>query len=124
MKNKKKEVTIYDVAQALSVSPTTVSRALKDHFSIGKDTTKAVKKMAEKMGYRPNTLAAGLRSNKTNTIGVIISWIDRPFISSLIGGIEEAANEADYNVIITQSNDSYEKEVANTNTLYNSRVGG
>jgi LacI family transcriptional regulator len=80
--------------------------------------------MAEKMGYRPNTLAAGLRSNKTNTIGVIISWIDRPFISSLIGGIEEAANEADYNVIITQSNDSYEKEVANANTLYNSRVGG
>jgi len=124
MKNNKKEVTIYDIAQELNVSPTTVSRALKDHFSIGKDTIKVVKKMAKKMEYRPNAMAASLRSNKTQTIGVIISWIDRPFISSLIRGIEEAANSAGYNVIITQSNDLYEKEVANADVLYNNRVGG
>lgn len=121
---KKKEVTIYDVAQELNVSPTTVSRALKDHFSIGKETTKAVKKMAKKLGYRPNGIAASLRNNKTNTIGMIISWIDRPFISSLISGVEDVANKAGYSVIISQSNDSYEKEVTNAGTLYDARVCG
>lgn len=123
MKNKK-EVTIYDIANELKVSPSTVSRALKDHYSIGKDTIKAVKKLANERGYRPNTIAASLRRNKTNTIGVMISWINRPFISGLISGIEEAASKAGYNVIISQSHDSYENEVANTRALYASRVGG
>lgn len=121
---KKKEVTIYDVAQKLNVSPTTVSRALKDHFSIDKDTTKAVKKMAKKLSYRPNGITSSLRNSKTNTIGVIISWIDRPFISSLISGVEDVANKAGYNIIISQSNDSYKKEVLNASTLYDNRVCG
>lgn len=120
----KKEVTIYDLARELNVSPTTVSRALKDHFSIGKETTKAVKKRAKELGYQPNSIASNLRRNKTNTIGVIISWINRPFISSLISGIEEVANQAGYNVIISQSCDSYEKEVANAKTLLANRVDG
>lgn len=123
MKNNK-EVTIYDIARELNVSPTTVSRALNDHFSIGKETTKAVKKLAQELGYRPNTIASSLRKNKTNTIGVITSWINRPFISSLISGIENVANQAGCNVIISQSTDSYEKEVANAKTLYSSRVDG
>ncbi len=80
--------------------------------------------MAEKMGYRPNTLAAGLRGNKTKTIGVLISRINRPFISSLISGIEETAQKEGYNVIITQSHDSYEDEVNLAATLYSSRVSG
>ena len=103
-----KEVTIYDIANELNVSPSTVSRALKGHHSIGKDTIKAVKKLAEKRGYRPNGIAASLRQSKTNTIGVIISWINRPFISSLISGVEQAANKEGFKVIITQSHDSYD----------------
>lgn len=123
MKNKK-EVTIYDIANELKVSPSTVSRALKGHYSIGKETIKAVKKLADKRGYRPNTIAASLRNSKTNTIGVIISWINRPFVSSLISGIEQAANKEGFNVIISQSHDSFESEVANARALYDSRVGG
>ncbi len=123
-KKNNKEVTIYDIARELNVSPATVSRALKNHYSIGKETTQAVKKMAEKLGYQPNTIASSLRKNKTNTIGVIVSWINRPFVSSLISGIEEVVNQAGYNVIISQSCDSYEKEVANAKTLYSSRVDG
>ena len=70
MNNRNRDITIYDVAQALSVSATTVSRALKDHHSIGKETKKKVKKMALTMGYEPNVIASGLRKKKTNTIGV------------------------------------------------------
>lgn len=121
---KKKEITIYDIARELNVSPSTVSRALKDHHSIGKKTKKAVLKLADQRGYQPNSIAASLRSNKTNTIGVIISWINRPFISSLITGVEIAANEAGYNVIISQSHDSYQNEVANAQALYTSRIEG
>ena len=124
MKRNKKEVTIYDIAEELNVSATTVSRALNDHFSIGKETTLAVKKLAKEMGYRPNIIASGLRKNKTNAIGVIVSWIHRPFISSLISGIEEVADKAGYNVIISQSCDSFEKEITKAQTLYASRVDG
>lgn len=123
MKNKK-EVTIYDIAQDLNVSPSTVSRALKDHFSIGKEMIELVKKQAKQRGYRPNGIAASLRRNKTNTIGIITSWINRPFISSLISGVEEEVAKAGYNVIICQSHDSYESELANAKALYDSRVGG
>lgn len=119
-----KEVTIYDLAQELNVSPSTVSRALKEHPSIGKETIQAVKKLAEARGYRPNHIAASLRNNKTNTIGVIISLINRPFISSLISGIEEEARKEGYNVLISQSHDSYANEVANAKALYDSRVSG
>ncbi len=124
MKKNNKSVTIYDIAQELNVSPTTVSRALKDHFSIGKETTKAVKRTAKRLGYRPNAIAASLRHNKTNTIGVMISWINRPFVSSLISGMEDFANEHGYSVLISQSNDLFEKEVGNASTLYDSRVCG
>lgn len=120
----RKEVTIYDLAQELNVSPSTVSRALKDHFSIGKEMIDLVKQRAKQRGYRPNGIAASLRRNKTNTIGIMTSWINRPFISSLISGVEEEAAKAGYNVIISQSHDSYESEIANAKALYDSRVGG
>lgn len=121
---KKKEITIYDIAKELNVSASTVSRALKDHHSISKSTKRSILKLANERGYKPNSIAASLRSNKTNTIGVIISWINRPFISSLISGIEMAANKAGYNVIISQSHDSYASEVANAQALYASRCEG
>lgn len=80
--------------------------------------------MAEEMGYVPNTLAAGLRGNKTNTIGVLIPTITQPFLSSLISGIEIAARKSGYNVIIVQSHDSYLEEVSMAKSLYSSRVSG
>lgn len=76
------------------------------------------------MGYVPNTLAAGLRGNKTNTIGVLIPTVTQPFLSSLISGIEIAAQKSGYNVIIMQSHDSYEEEVSMAKSLYGSRVSG
>jgi LacI family transcriptional regulator len=121
---KKSEVTIYDIAKELNVSPSTVSRALKDHHSIGKKTKKAVIKLAEQRGYQPNAIAASLRISRTNSIGVITPWINRPFISSLISGVEMTVNNSGYNVIISQSHDKYESEVNNAQALYNSRIEG
>ena len=124
MNKEKKAVTIYDIAEALHVSSATVSRALKNHKSIGTATTKAVMDMANKMGYHPNKMASSLRTKKTKTIGAIFPWINRPFTSSVISGIEDIANQEGYNVIISQSNDFYRKEVSNTNTLLDSRIDG
>lgn len=122
MGNKKKAVTIHDLAQELNVSPSTVSRALNDHSSIGKQTKKAVKKLAKERGYRPNTIASSLRTNRSNTFGIMVSWINRPFISSLISGVEEAARESGNRVIISQSHDHTELEMENMQALYDSRI--
>ena len=102
-----RDITIYDIANELNLSSSTVSRALKNHRSISKKTIKRVNEMADKMGYTPNELASSLRNNKTKTIGVLISRLNRPFVTSLISGIEETAQKAGYNVIIAQSHDSY-----------------
>ncbi|MDT0647971.1 LacI family DNA-binding transcriptional regulator [Zunongwangia sp. F260] len=121
---KKKEVTIYDLAKELKVSPSTISRALNNHKSISQKTTREIQKTAKDLGYRPNSLAASLRNNKSKTIGIMISRINRPFVSSLISGVENTARKAGYNVIISQSNDKYENEVSNAKALYDSRVSG
>lgn len=119
-----KDITIYDIAEKLNLATSTISRALKDHPSISDKTIKMVKETAEEMGYVPNTLAAGLRGNKTNTIGVLIPTVTQPFLSSLISGIEITAQKSGYNVIIMQSHDSYEEEVSMAKSLYSSRVSG
>lgn len=119
-----KDITIYDIAEKLNLATSTISRALKDHPSISDKTIKKVKKTAEEMGYVPNTLAAGLRGNRTNTIGVLIPTVTQPFLSSLISGIEITAQKSGYNVIIMQSHDSYEEEVSMAKSLYSSRVSG
>ncbi|HKK74627.1 MAG TPA: LacI family DNA-binding transcriptional regulator [Saprospiraceae bacterium] len=122
MEDKKKDITIYDIASRLNVSASTVSRALRNHQSIGKKTKKAVQELADEMGYRPNKLASSLRTNNSKTIGVLVSWINRPFIASLIAGIENAAREKGYQVIICQSHDNVELEKEYLRALYNSRV--
>ncbi len=122
MGNKKKAVTIHDLAQELNVSPSTVSRALNGHPSIGKQTSKAVKKLAMERGYRPNTIASSLRTKRSNTFGIMAPWINRPFISSLIAGIEEAARESGNRVIISQSHDHTKLEKENLQALYDSRI--
>jgi LacI family transcriptional regulator len=119
-----KDVTIYDIAERLNLAASTISRALKDHHSIGKTTTQLVKKTATEMGFRPNSMAASLRNKKTKTIGVLIPRINRPFMSTLVSGIEESLQKAGYNVIIIQSNDSYKNEVKMTKVLYSNRVSG
>ncbi|MBA4055816.1 MAG: LacI family transcriptional regulator [Marivirga sp.] len=121
---KREKSTIHDIARKLNITASTVSRALNDNPRISEATKKAVQKAAEKLNYQPNHIAAALRNGKSNIIGIIVPNVDRSFFSSVVRGIEEIANKARYNVMICQSYDSYEKEVANVNALLSARVDG
>lgn len=118
------QVTIKDIARELGISPSTVSRALKDHPDISPETKKAVNELAEKLNYQPNIVALNLRQSKTNTLGVIIPEIVHFFFSTVISGIEDVAYSAGYNVILAQSNESLEREKTDIKALFNSRVDG
>src|SRR3982750_5042025 len=118
------QVTIKDIARELGISPSTVSRALKDHPDISAETKKAVNELADRLNYQPNIVALNLRQRKTNTIGVIIPEIVHFFFSTIISGIEDIAYKAGYNVIFTQSGESFAREATNLKALFNSRVDG
>lgn len=119
-----KRITITKLADQLKLSPSTVSRALKNHPGIGKATCKRVQKLASDLGYFPNSIASNLRRKKTNLIGIMVPRIDRHFHSNVISGIEEAANKAGYYVAIFQSKDSYQKEIDNVRMLLSNRADG
>ncbi len=121
---KSSQATIKDIARALGISPSTVSRALKDHPDISPKTRKAVKELADKLHYEPNAIALSLRSRSSKMIGVIIPEIVHYFFSSVISGIEEIASNIGYTVIICQSNEDYEKEKNIIHSLMSSRVDG
>lgn len=121
---KKGLVTIKDIAKELRISPSTVSRALKDHPDISDKTKVLVNALAKEWNYKPNALALSLRNNKSNVIGVIVPEIVHHFFSSVISGIEEIAQLEGYNVMMFQSNESYQREVKNVQALLSSRVDG
>ncbi|OQP61783.1 LacI family transcriptional regulator [Niastella vici] len=121
---KPKEVTIYDLARKLNVSIATVSRALKDDPVVSKKTKKKVFDLAEEMGYRYNHFARNLREQRTYTIGVIVPRLNSYFMSTVIAGIESVANNEGYTLIISQSSESAEKELASAKTMFNNRVDG
>lgn len=121
---KRHTVTIKDIAKELGISPSTVSRALKDHIEISQSTKDAVKRVAKELNYQPNSLALSLRYSRSNTIGVVIPEIVHFFFSTVISGIEDVAQARGYNLIITQSNESLEREMVNIQTLFNNRVDG
>ncbi|MFT3676606.1 MAG: LacI family DNA-binding transcriptional regulator [Chitinophagaceae bacterium] len=119
-----KEVTIYDIARHLSISATTVSRGLKNHPAINKNTRKKIFEAARELGYRSNLFASSLRSKRTQTLGVIVPRLNSYFVSSVLAGMEDAANREGYNLIISQSLESAEKEMANAHIMFNKRVDG
>lgn len=121
---KKGQVTIRDIALKLDISISTVSRALRGMDEVKPETKKAVMEMAQKMNYEPNLIAQSLRSNRTNTLGIIVPDLVPHFFAANISGMQELAARRNYNVMICQSNESYETEVKNIHTLVSSRVDG
>lgn len=121
---KKADATIHDIARLLNISASTVSRGLKDNPLISAATREKIRKAAEDMGYRPNVVASSLRTKRSNTIGIIVPYINRHFFSSVVSGVEEVAYKAGFAVTISQSNDNYQKEVQLARALYDSRVDG
>ena len=119
-----KEITIYDIADQLGVSPATVSRALSNNPSISISTRKKINSLAEKLGYRHNHFASSLRLQKTHTIGVILHELNSYFITSVLAGIEKIVTEAKYNLIIAHSAENPNLEAANARNLFHKRVDG
>jgi LacI family transcriptional regulator len=119
-----REVTIYDIARALNISASTVSRGLKDHPHVRKEMKKKILATAGKMGYQQNKFASNLRQKQTFTIGVVIPRLDSYFMSSAISGMEKIANDSGYNLIISQSQELLKKESACISTLFHTRVDG
>lgn len=119
-----KEITIYDLARELDLSPATVSRGLKNHQAINKDTRKRIVEKAEELGYRSNNFASSLRQQKSHTIGVLVPQLNSNFIVSVLSGIEKVTAAANYDIIIAHSSESGKKEVANANNLFHKRVDG
>lgn len=117
-------VTIKDIAKALNLSTSTVSRALRDSYEINAETKRLVLEYATKMDYRPNPIAQGLKENRSRAIAVIVPEIANHFFSEAITGIEDVANALGYDVVIFQSHESYEKEVSNIRNVVARRVDG
>jgi DNA-binding LacI/PurR family transcriptional regulator len=116
--------TIKDIAKALGISTSTVSRALRDSYEISEATKQLVVDYAKNVNYKPNPIALSLKAKKSKSIGVIVPEISNNFFSEVINGIECAANYYGYNVIITQSFESYENEMDNASFLASRSIDG
>lgn len=120
----KKKTTIYDIAQALNVTVSTVSRALSGFPAISDATRQAVIEMATKLNYSPNKLASALKSGKTFIVGVIVPSVEAHFFASIIHSIEEGLRASGYRVILYQSNESVANEINGVKTLLEAQVDG
>jgi LacI family repressor for deo operon, udp, cdd, tsx, nupC, and nupG len=120
--NPKKRITIYDIAERLNVTASTVSRALSNNGYVNETTKQLVLKTAAELNYKRNTLASNLRMGKTKTIGVVVPRINQNFFANVIAGIEDSTYQKGYNLIICQSDELHDKEVKCVNTLINQHV--
>ncbi|MBE9583734.1 LacI family DNA-binding transcriptional regulator [Mucilaginibacter sp. JRF] len=118
----KKRTTIYDIAEKLNITASSVSRALNNSSHVNEETKKLVLKTAAELNYKRNILASNLRKGESKTIGIVVPRINQNIFSNVIAGIEETTYSKDYNLIICQSNESHEKEVKSINALINQHV--
>lgn len=116
--------TCREVAKLAGVSTATVSRAFKSGSSINDETQKKILDAAAQLNYVPNLLARGLKSKKSNIIGLIVSDIDNPFYSVVIQNIEAELKKMNYRIIMLFSNENEQQEIENLNILLSSRVDG
>lgn len=119
-----KRVTIKDLAQQLGVSPSTISRALKDHPDIGLSMRQEVKDLAEKLNYRPNRMAVNLRQRSSRLIGLIIPEVTMFFYPSVIKGIEQILHAQGYRLLMLQTYDQLDREVESAQICFENDVAG
>ena len=118
----KKNITIKELSKILEVSISTVSKALNDSYEISDTTKERIKTAAKTYNYKPNKLAVNLKSGKTNTIGVVLPSIKNFFMSRVLRGIDSVIAKSNYNIIISITNESFDKEVQSIQTLSNGLV--
>jgi len=119
-----RRVTLRDIASLTGFSINTVSRSLNNKEEVNADTRAKILAAADKLGYRPNRLAKGLRSNKTGTIGVVVTDVANPFFSALVKGIARAARDLGYSIILQDSDEDYAGEEEAIQVLLAEQVDG
>ena len=119
-----KRITIKQIAQALHVSISTVSKALNDSYEISDETKKKIQKYAKEHKYKPNTLALSLQNKRTKTIGILIPNILNYYFARVLRGIEKVTTEKGYKIITCITNESYKKEVDTMEMLSNGAIDG
>lgn len=119
-----KRITIKQIAAALKVSISTVSKALNDSYEISDDTKKRIQDYAKLHKYKPNTLALSLQNKRTKTIGIIIPNILTYYFARVLRGIEKITNDRGYKIITCITNESYKKEVDTMEMLSNGAIDG
>jgi LacI family transcriptional regulator len=114
--------TLKNIAKALNISISTVSRALKNHPDISDETKRKVTETARLLEYEPNAYAISLRTKKSHLIGVIVPFISNYFYHSFITAAEEEAKRNGYSLLILQSDDKPETELENLRVCRMNRV--
>ncbi|KIO77445.1 LacI family transcriptional regulator [Pedobacter lusitanus] len=116
--------TLKDIAKALGLSTSTVSRALRDTHEISPETKKLVLEYAQQINYRPNPIALSLKERRSKSIGVSLSEVANQYFAQVVNGIESIAYDRGYHVIITQTHEFYEREKINIQHLASRSVDG
>jgi LacI family transcriptional regulator len=119
-----RRASITDLAKALGLSASTISRALADHHDVSEATKARVRQLAKELNYHPNPLAAGLRRGRSNTLGVLVPHITGNFFPQVIHGIATEASQLGYNVMICQSNEDVQQEKQAIDLMMGSQVAG
>ena len=119
-----KPIKLEDLSKKLGVSKVTVSKALRNHPDISQETTLKVKALAEKLGYMPNYMAKNLSSRKTNTIGLVVPKIAHFFFGSVIESVYNTAFDNNYEIVLTVSQESAERERKHILSLLSMQVDG
>jgi LacI family transcriptional regulator len=107
---KHRPATLKDMAQTLNTSVATISRALKDKPDISAEMRQKVRQLAEELGYQPNPIALNLKNHRSQSLGVVIPKVVHFLFSTMISGILEEAERYGYNVLISESNQKYDRE--------------
>jgi DNA-binding LacI/PurR family transcriptional regulator len=121
---RRQEVSIEDIAQAAGVSHSTVSRALRDSPLISVDVRERIQHLAREMGYTPNAIAQSLQTQRTSTIGLVVTSIADPFWGDVTKGVEEVARASDFSVFLSASHNDPDQEMAIIETFHRRRVDG
>ena len=120
----KRVVSIQDIAQTAGVSHTTVSRALHNSPLISTEVKENIQRLAREMSYTPNLVAQSLKSQRTHTIGLVVTTIADPFLGRVVRGIEDVAQRSGFSLILSLSYNDPELEMAAIETFQRRRVDG
>jgi len=120
-------LTMKDIAREFGISVATVSRALKDSPRISAERRAAIQEYARQHHFTPNVIAESLRYARVQPlkiIGVIMPEFAHYYFSTVLAGIEEAASKRGYLIMVAQSDERYEREVAICKSFYENKVCG